>query len=974
MRRLLLITALLLLAAPPALAQLSFLGLQNNLVQFVLDQISVPGEFEVTAEAVEEADDGATELVGLAVADADGVWLRVGRISLDWDASAILGGTLQINRLAAEDVEYTRAPGASVEVKDDADIAEDEDQGGAFDWPRAPLTLIVEEMRLDRVTIGPGAVAEQGFSFDALGSARDEGDIQALTLEVTRTDDVAGAILVDYRRTFEANTLDLTLRADEAAGGLVAELAGLPARSASRVELVAAGPLTDWTVDLAASSDDVIQVEGAGRVGLAEPIEITARLSAVPGPALDPGVARLLAPEAAVDFALIEDEDGVIRIQRGAVTSPVVRLAASGFYDGPGEEVDIDLSLAADPGVLEQGSGFQFRTMSFEGAVKGPLAALLGEGRLRIAGLVSDAVDVGDADLSARFTTSGERAGFAVDGRVAGLRLDRLTPELLGEAVVVAGGGFAEGVLSLDRAALETRPLTVEASGSADTGAEVLDFAYRAEAADLGALAAAYDTRAEGAFAMRGRLDGGFDAPRLDGRIALDGLALEDEAYGTVALTHDATFGAVPEGRVALTADGSRFGPAEVSTLFRLDGNTLSLTELAVAALDATVAGALDVDLPTTLMDGEVTLDIPSLARTEAATGVALAGSGGGTVALSTEVVEQAFGTTKRQQVADVDLAFRAFEGFDARIAALEIAGRLNDLLGDPGADLTLALTGAEHPQGALASGEIDVAAVSLTRRGSVDLAYRLRDARAPGLASMARLDGTAAVQSLDRDPRAQLALTAENLRSPAVEGGAAVARVGLQGEFTRLDSAPGGTARLVVDEIAAAGYRVARVTADAELSDLTGAAAARGTVRAEDVAGPDAALARAAVDFAFDDLTGAPAGTVEAALERIAAAGFTVERLDADARLADLTASPSVQAKARAAGIEGAGIALAALDVDADVVDLTGTGRGTAVVRAERLSGAASLDRATVRADMTGLTQPAGTIVLEADGVAAGG
>ena len=54
--------------------------------------------------------DGATDLVGLAVADGDGVWLRVERVSMAWVPSRLLKGELAITKLAADKVQVLRAP------------------------------------------------------------------------------------------------------------------------------------------------------------------------------------------------------------------------------------------------------------------------------------------------------------------------------------------------------------------------------------------------------------------------------------------------------------------------------------------------------------------------------------------------------------------------------------------------------------------------------------------------------------------------------------------------------------------------------------------------------------------------------------------------------------------------------------------------------------------------------------------------
>ncbi|MEM6440718.1 MAG: hypothetical protein AAF763_13595, partial [Pseudomonadota bacterium] len=143
-----------LLAAPAARAQISILGLKNSMVQFLLEQISVPGEFEVTAEGVEEPEDGVTSLVGVAVSDSRGVWLRVGEARLNWIPLRLVRGEIEIGELSALDVELLRLPEPG---RDDLEDAEDPaGDAGGFEWPRAPLALQIRQLALQRVTVAPG--------------------------------------------------------------------------------------------------------------------------------------------------------------------------------------------------------------------------------------------------------------------------------------------------------------------------------------------------------------------------------------------------------------------------------------------------------------------------------------------------------------------------------------------------------------------------------------------------------------------------------------------------------------------------------------------------------------------------------------------------------------------------------------------------------------------------------------------------
>ena len=111
------------LVAGSASAQFSLLGLQNSLVQFVLSQISVEGEFEITADGVEENEDGQTQLSGIAIADGDGVWFTADAASFSWNASRVLRGEIQIDDLALIGMRVTRAPTPpQVEVKEGSEL------------------------------------------------------------------------------------------------------------------------------------------------------------------------------------------------------------------------------------------------------------------------------------------------------------------------------------------------------------------------------------------------------------------------------------------------------------------------------------------------------------------------------------------------------------------------------------------------------------------------------------------------------------------------------------------------------------------------------------------------------------------------------------------------------------------------------------------------------------------------------------
>ncbi|MDT8345579.1 MAG: hypothetical protein RQ752_14240, partial [Thermohalobaculum sp.] len=431
-----------LLLAGPAAAQFSLLGLKNSLVQFALERISVPGELEITADGVDEIEDGSTALVGIVLSDAQGVWMRIGSLALRWNARRILRGELDIESVVAADVEVLRRPGATPELKEDTAPAEG---GSLFAWPRAPLTVRLGEMRLDRVQVAPGVIAGQSLAFDATGALRDEGDEQSLSLTLTRTDAVAGRIALDYLRTFRANTLKLDLAADEAAGGLVAELAGFPPDSASRMTVAADGPLTDWQLAFNATAERVFALDGQAVVQATGRLLVDGGAVLTPGPAIDPTAASVLGERAALDFRIAEAEDGsgIIRVERGSLTSPHLTLSADGTYAKPTGAADLAIRLRGGPGLAVLAEGVAFDGFGFDGRLAGTVPGdMTAEGDLSLDDLRTAAADVGSARLATSVTVAGARVGFDVTGGVTGLRLDRLSPDLLGETALRAAGAF----------------------------------------------------------------------------------------------------------------------------------------------------------------------------------------------------------------------------------------------------------------------------------------------------------------------------------------------------------------------------------------------------------------------------------------------------------------------------------------------------------------------------------------------------
>ncbi|MEM9146500.1 MAG: translocation/assembly module TamB domain-containing protein [Pseudomonadota bacterium] len=795
------------LAVAPARA-LDLFNLKNSLIQFALEQISTE-DFSITAETVESPGDGVTDLVGVTISDREGVWFRAERMGLQWNAQRVLSGELEINRLTATGVEVLRQPVGSIEVKEDAEIAQDDSE--PFDWPRAPLATRIDEMRFERVSIAEGVVAPHAMQFDASGAARDEGDVQAVKLSVRRTDAVAGEIELDYVRDFAAGTLRANLTALEAPGGLVAALADLPPDAAASLDVRADGPLTNWSLDIALLAERMLEAEARARIDLEGPLAVQALASVRPGADLPRQTAALLGAEARLDIDVAET-DGVIAIRQARLASPALRLDARGSYTRAGGLVDLDIDLQGDAALAGLAEGVSFAGFGFDGRVEGALDDLTARGEAQLTGLVTEPADIGGAQLSTEVRIVGSRIDFGVDGAVTDVRLDRLDPTLLGDADLTARGAYEADRLTLEALGFRSRPLTVDASGTLDLAAEAAALAYRLDTPDLAPLAAAYDVEAGGRLSVSGRAEGPLDAVRLTGEATIEDLAFEGEDYGALSLSHDVVAGVSVRGGARLRGDGSRFGPLAADVDFALVEQRLSLPRLSASILGLSLDGAVVYDLGQALAEGGLALEAPDLVPLGAALDQSMEGALTGRVTLAPVAESQRVG---------FDLTGAGLAAAGASIGRIALTGALDDALGKASAAARLTATTLGYDQARVARLTADIAATGLTDAPSADLDLRLEAASGFGAEVQ-----TATLTGRIEDALATVPLADIQVRTQGLAAaGVTVAEAEVDATLTREDESGRLTSALRTGAVAADGARLASVRADAVVSGALGPA-----------------------------------------------------------------------------------------------------------------------------------------------------
>lgn len=259
----------------------------------------------------------------IEVADADGVWLSLDKVVMSWNRLGLLRGRIDIEKLSAARISLPRLPLPEGPSAEDAVAKE-------FALPDLPVSVRIETLDVPEVDLGaPVAGVAARFAVDG-GLTLDGGEGNA-DLKIRRTD-AEGRFDITAGFSNETRRLAANIALHEGHDGFLVTILKLP--GAPRVDLTFAGdaPLSDFTGELALSTDGVRRVTGALRIAAAPPQDGVAQPARV-GVDLRGDVTPLL-PEAYHPFfgtqshvvADVISRDGAVEVERLSVDAAELRL------------------------------------------------------------------------------------------------------------------------------------------------------------------------------------------------------------------------------------------------------------------------------------------------------------------------------------------------------------------------------------------------------------------------------------------------------------------------------------------------------------------------------------------------------------------------------------------------------------------------------------------------------------------------
>lgn len=478
MTRIFLAIALFVIALP-AFAQEAEQADRSYFIGLVEDQLSSPNR-QIRINNIQGVLSSNATIGEITIADREGIWLRITNARIVWTRSALLLGRLNIDTLAADRIDVLRKP-----LPDESAPAP---ESSGFQVPELPISVSLGALEVPHVIFGEdvfGLASEMAIT----GRLQLAGGSLDTALNVTRLDGPGGQLALTAAYANASQVLDLDLKLDEPANGVVANLLNIEGRPPVALVLQGEGPLAE--LDLALTLDADAQRVLTGTTQLRRQNDALAFNADVEGP-----IARLISPRFRSFFGAnttlqaagsVKNAGGMVLdnldLQSAALK---VKAAAETTADGFLQRLTLDANV--DNGAAEKvllplpGENTVQRAAVKLGFGDGPGDEW--SGSIQIDDLSTEAfssksVEVLLSGLAQNIATPAERrVTFTATGGASGVTATRADiAEALGDRVTLdIGGDWTAGQpIKLARALLAANGLSLSVAG------DIAEYAFKGD-------------------------------------------------------------------------------------------------------------------------------------------------------------------------------------------------------------------------------------------------------------------------------------------------------------------------------------------------------------------------------------------------------------------------------------------------------------------------------------------------------------
>ena len=227
---------------------------RDLLTAFLEDNLSGGGR-TVTVTGFSGAFSSQAQMDSLTVADTQGVWLTLNKVTLDWSRASLLRGVVDVSELSADEVIVARKP-----LPDPNAVPSPEATG--FALPELPVSVTIKTLQAKRIVLD-ASVMGQRIEGALIASASLENGNGSANLSLTRSDNgPAGKLALTIAFNNSSKQLDMDLDLTEGAGGIAANLLDIPEKPSVELKIAGTGPLDDFAAQLDLRTDGQERLAG----------------------------------------------------------------------------------------------------------------------------------------------------------------------------------------------------------------------------------------------------------------------------------------------------------------------------------------------------------------------------------------------------------------------------------------------------------------------------------------------------------------------------------------------------------------------------------------------------------------------------------------------------------------------------------------------------------------------------------------
>ncbi len=290
---------------------------------------------------------GQATMESLTISDAEGIWLELQGVTLDWSRAALVRGRLDVAQLTAERIGLSRLPPPG-------EAAPPSPEASGFSLPELPVSVNIGRVAADRVEIGEPVFGEATVATldGSLTLADGQG---AATLSVERLD-APGSLALDASYSNETANLALDLALEEGPDGIVATLADLPGKPSLSFSVQGDDPITAFRADINFATEGEERLAGTVATSVPEDIagaslRVDADLRGNIAPVFLPDYQTFFGDDVALVTQLTSFEDGRFTLDNLSLDAGSLTLAGlvEVGTDGLPDLINVEGAIS-DPG------------------------------------------------------------------------------------------------------------------------------------------------------------------------------------------------------------------------------------------------------------------------------------------------------------------------------------------------------------------------------------------------------------------------------------------------------------------------------------------------------------------------------------------------------------------------------------------------------------------------------------------------